>query len=282
MQTATALESNRKQTIHCTAGSTSYSGNRWCQFCCRTKVTRWQPWQKASQTVTKIFPTSTHSSGQMWRISEEMYWKQRAVSEKRTHEHTHRPLSSADTTDTMNVVLLLIRQSNINHYTTHANHGSTDGSVMSAVLHKEWRGGELICLTWALLMVRWMCSFMPHIHLSILISAHWSATLFSFLMDQVSLPCNILLCNFAHNCCVSRNQKGKTNLDFTEARDSEWQRYQLGHMQICILPRAQTDNHAITPPLSFLQAGCPSCHHKGLRERLGLDDIISVLQQNRL
>jgi len=51
--------------------------------------------------------------------------------------------------------------------------------------------------------------------------------------------------------------KGKTNLDFTEARDSEWRWYQLGHMQVCTL--LQTDNHASTPPLSFLQAGCPSC-----------------------
>jgi len=34
-------------------------------------------------------------------------------------------------------------------------------------------------------------------------------------------------------------QKGKTNLDFTEAADSEWQWHQLGH--------------------SFLQVGCPSC-----------------------
>jgi len=56
---------------------------------------------------------------------------------------------------------------------------------------------------------------------------------------------------------VSRYQKGKTNLDFTEARDSEWQCYQLGHMQVCT--SLQTDNHASTPPLSFLQAGCPSC-----------------------
>jgi len=32
---------------------------------------------------------------------------------------------------------------------------------------------------------------------------------------------------------VSRYQKGKTNLDFTEARDSEWQWQQLGHMQVC-------------------------------------------------
>jgi len=56
---------------------------------------------------------------------------------------------------------------------------------------------------------------------------------------------------------VGRYQKGKTNLDFTEARDSEWQWHQLGHMQICTL--LQTDNHASTPPLSILQAGCPSC-----------------------
>jgi len=32
---------------------------------------------------------------------------------------------------------------------------------------------------------------------------------------------------------VSRYQKGKTNLDFIEARDSEWQWHQLGHMQVC-------------------------------------------------
>ena len=31
---------------------------------------------------------------------------------------------------------------------------------------------------------------------------------------------------------VSRYQKCKTNLDFTEARDSEWQWHQPGHMQV--------------------------------------------------
>jgi len=46
---------------------------------------------------------------------------------------------------------------------------------------------------------------------------------------------------------VSRYQKGNTNLDFTEARDSEWQWHQLGRMQVCIL--LQTDNHTSTPPL---------------------------------
>jgi len=55
-------------------------------------------------------------------------------------------------------------------------------------------------------------------------------------------------------------QKGKTNLNFTESRDSEWQWYHLGRMQVCT--SLQTDNHTSTPPLSFifLQAGCPSCH----------------------
>jgi len=56
---------------------------------------------------------------------------------------------------------------------------------------------------------------------------------------------------------VSQYQKGKTNLDFTEARDNEWQWHQLGCMQVCTLP--QTENNASTPPLRFLQAGCPSC-----------------------
>jgi len=41
---------------------------------------------------------------------------------------------------------------------------------------------------------------------------------------------------------VSRYQKGETDLDFTEARDSEWQWHQLGHMQVCT-----SDNQITTP-----------------------------------
>jgi len=48
---------------------------------------------------------------------------------------------------------------------------------------------------------------------------------------------------------MSQYQKGKTNLNFTEARDSECQRYQLGHMQVCMSLR--TDNHASTPSRIF-------------------------------
>ena len=54
---------------------------------------------------------------------------------------------------------------------------------------------------------------------------------------------------FSGTTRVSRYQKGKTNLDFTEARNSEWQWHQLGHMQVCI--SLQTDNHASTPLLVF-------------------------------
>jgi len=57
---------------------------------------------------------------------------------------------------------------------------------------------------------------------------------------------------FSRTTQVSRYQKGKTNLDFTEARDSDWQWFQLDYMQVCTL--LQTDNHASTPPLSFYRS----------------------------
>jgi len=54
---------------------------------------------------------------------------------------------------------------------------------------------------------------------------------------------------------VSRYQKGKTNLDFTEATDSEWQWHQLRNMQVCT--SLKSDNHASTPPLSFFTGRMP-------------------------
>jgi len=63
---------------------------------------------------------------------------------------------------------------------------------------------------------------------------------------------------FSGTTQVSQYQKGKTNLDFTEPRDSEWQWQQLGSMQVCIL--FQTDNHAnhaSTPPLKFFTDRIP-------------------------
>jgi len=75
---------------------------------------------------------------------------------------------------------------------------------------------------------------------------------------------------FSGTTQVSQYQKGKIKLDFIEARDSEWQWHQLGHMQVCT--SLQTDNHASTPPLSFLQAGCPSC-----RQTNGIKGLKTVL-----
>jgi len=54
---------------------------------------------------------------------------------------------------------------------------------------------------------------------------------------------------------VSRYQKGKTNLDFTEARDSKWQWNPLGHMEVCT--SLQADNHTSTPLLSFFTGRMP-------------------------
>jgi len=48
---------------------------------------------------------------------------------------------------------------------------------------------------------------------------------------------------------VGRYQKGKTNLDFTGATDSEWQWNPLGHMQVCTA--LHTDSQTSTPPFSF-------------------------------
>ena len=83
-------------------------------------------------------------------------------------------------------------------------------------------------------------------------------------MTAISYQCNTIALNdihqlhtyihpfngpFSGTTQVSQYQKGETNLDFTEARDSEWPWHQLGHMQVCT--SLQTDNHASTPPLSF-------------------------------
>jgi len=75
---------------------------------------------------------------------------------------------------------------------------------------------------------------------------------------------------------VSRCQKGKTNPDFTKARDSEWQWYQLGHSQVCT--SLQTDNHASThrsvfyrpdalPPNQQRQSTEGICYVQGVAEK---------------
>jgi len=49
---------------------------------------------------------------------------------------------------------------------------------------------------------------------------------------------------------MSTNSDQCFNGSTVKARDSEWQWHQLGHMQVCT--SLQTDNHASTPPLTFL------------------------------
>jgi len=64
---------------------------------------------------------------------------------------------------------------------------------------------------------------------------------------------------------VSRYQKGKTNLDFTDARESEWQWHQLGQMQVCTC--LQTDNHTSIAPLSFFTGRMPFLPPNQQRQR---------------
>jgi len=54
---------------------------------------------------------------------------------------------------------------------------------------------------------------------------------------------------------IKTRSQQQANLDFTEARYSEWQWHQLGHMQVCTF--LQTDNDASTPPLSFFTGRMP-------------------------
>jgi len=55
---------------------------------------------------------------------------------------------------------------------------------------------------------------------------------------------------------VSQYQKGKINLDFTAARDSEWQWHQLGRMQVCT--SLQTDNMPAPYHLVFCRDALPA------------------------
>jgi len=75
---------------------------------------------------------------------------------------------------------------------------------------------------------------------------------------------------------VSRYQKGKTNLDFTEARDNEWQWHQLGHMQVCT--SLQTDNHASTPLLKFITGRMPFLPPN--QQRQSTEGKASIVERN--
>jgi len=69
---------------------------------------------------------------------------------------------------------------------------------------------------------------------------------------------------------LSQYQKGKP-IWILLKQDSKWQWHQLGHMQVCT--SLQRDNHTSTPPLSFLQARCPSCHPTNSVKALKAQDM---------
>ena len=94
------------------------------------------------------------------------------------------------------------------------------------------------------------------------------------ILQELLQPFNNL---FSRTTWVSRYQKGKTNLDFTGARDSERQWHQLSHMQVCT--SLQTDNHVSTPPLCFSQAGCPSCRPTNSVKAL---KALQILQETKI
>jgi len=75
---------------------------------------------------------------------------------------------------------------------------------------------------------------------------------------------------------VSRYQKGKTNLDFTEARDSEWQWHQLGHMQVC----TALQTHASTPLLKVFTGRMPFLPPKQQRQSTEAYDFLFDFNRN--
>ena len=93
---------------------------------------------------------------------------------------------------------------------------------------------------------------------------------------------------FSGTTRVSRYQKGKTDLDFTEARDGEWQWHQLGRIQVC--RSLQTDNHASIPPLSFITGRMPflppnqqrQCTEGNVRKRLSKKECFKTLTEDGL
>ena len=70
---------------------------------------------------------------------------------------------------------------------------------------------------------------------------------------------------FSGTTRVSRYQKCKTNLDFTEARDSERQWHQLGYMQVCTSLQTTTPapHHSpLSTPYQRKISSVPACFYR--------------------
>ena len=76
--------------------------------------------------------------------------------------------------------------------------------------------------------------------------------------------------------------EGKTNLDFTEARDNEWQWHQLGHMQVCTSLQTITmpaPHHSVFYRPDALPAAQPTAS-KHWRQKHWRLSVMSHLTQN--
>ena len=102
--------------------------------------------------------------------------------------------------------------------------------------------------------------------------------------DAVATHCLLLLLlhtfngPFSGTTRVSRYQKGKTNLDFTGARDSECQWHQLGHMQVCTLLQTASTHIRQPPPLRFYRPDAlPAAQPTASKHTLSLASVKSRL-----
>jgi len=92
---------------------------------------------------------------------------------------------------------------------------------------------------------------------------YWVWEAFTFFLVLLLLLLLLLLLHpftglFSRTSWVGHHQKGKPFWILLDQEMMGWQWHQLDHMQI-ICTLIQTDNHNSASPLSFSQAGCPSC-----------------------
>ena len=121
----------------------------------------------------------------------------------------------------------------------------TDDENAREFLYEESFGAGLMALT--------LCTYLKQMHRPTTSTAqHALITFCSVHAKQTAIHTHTHPFNgpLSGTTRVSQYQKGKTNLDFTEARDSEWQWHHLGQMQVCTSFQI-TDNHASTPHSVF-------------------------------
>ena len=113
-------------------------------------------------------------------------------------------------------------------------------SVSSAVEYQAPSSNRLVC---------WLCGLDSRVSVGHLYCL-------SFMFSTHTHPFNG---PFSGTARASRYQKGKTNLDFTEARDSEWQWHGISWAICKSVPRCRWITTPAPHHSVFLQAGCPSC-----------------------